>query len=159
MKAILLLGSNLEDPINQLDIAIKHISSLVENYRSSSHYKTAAWGNTKQNDFINIALEVEFNFSAQELMEKLLEIERLMGRQRKEKWEPRIIDIDIIAVESEIIDTEHLKVPHPYLQDRMFVLIPMYELDSIWVHPILRKNISLLIEECPDNLKVEKIEA
>lgn len=159
MKAILLLGSNLEQPINQLNIAIAHIAEIVLHYRPSSYFKTAAWGNTKQNDFINIALEVEFENSPEDLMQKLLAIERSMGRQRKEKWEPRIIDIDIITIESEIIETDELKVPHPYLQDRMFVLVPLNELNPDWIHPILKKNISLLIKECADNLNVEKIEA
>lgn len=158
MKAILLLGSNLEDPINQLGIATKHIAKLVQSFRASSLYRTAAWGNTNQNDFYNLALEIEFNLEPLELMEKLLDIEQSMGRQRLEKWEPRIIDIDIISIETNIIDIEKLKVPHPYLQDRMFVLVPIQELNPNWIHPISNKNISTLIKECADTLQVEKID-
>lgn len=157
MKTILLLGSNLENPILQLETAILKISQIVSSYRVSSIYKTAAWGNTDQADFYNQAMEIESDYSASELLEKLLQIEQSMGRQRIHKWEPRIIDIDIIAMENLIVNTETLQVPHSHMQNRLFVLIPMNELNDTWLHPILEKNISELISECKDELAVHKI--
>lgn len=157
MKTILLLGSNLENPILQLETAILKISQIVSSYRVSSIYKTAAWGNTNQADFYNQAMEIESDYSASELLEKLLQIEQTMGRQRIHKWEPRIIDIDIIAIENLIVNTETLQVPHPHMQNRLFVLIPMQELNNTWHHPILEKSISELISECKDELAVHKI--
>lgn len=157
MKTILLLGSNLENPILQLETAISKISEFVSSYRTSSIYKTAAWGNTNQSDFYNQAVEIECDLSPLSLLKKLINIELSMGRQRIHKWEPRIIDIDIIAIEDLVIDTDDLKVPHPHMQNRMFVLIPMQELSEFWVHPILMKNMKELINECNDELAVHKI--
>jgi 2-amino-4-hydroxy-6-hydroxymethyldihydropteridine diphosphokinase len=157
MKTILLLGSNLENPILQLETAIFKISQIVPSYRASSIYKTAAWGNTNQADFYNQALEIECDFSPEELLKNILEIELSMGRQRIDKWEPRIIDIDIIAMENLVVETSPLQVPHPHMQNRLFVLIPMQELNNTWFHPIIGKSINELILECKDELSVDKI--
>lgn len=157
MKTILLLGSNLENPILQLETAIFKISQIVPSYRASSIYKTAAWGNTNQADFYNQALEIESDFSPEELLKNILAIELSMGRKRIDKWEPRIIDIDIIAMENSVVETTTLQVPHPHMQNRLFVLIPMQELNSTWFHPIIGKSINELILECKDELSVDKI--
>lgn len=157
MKAILLLGSNLNNPLEQLNTSITHISKLCTQLRSSAVYITAAWGNTDQADFYNQALEIEFEISPSELMNKLIEIELLMGRERINKWEPRIIDIDIIAIDELVINEDHLTVPHPFMQDRLFVLIPFKELNSEWIHPVLNKNIEELIRACNDKLEVSKL--
>ncbi len=157
MKTILLLGSNLENPIFQLETAISKISQITPTYRVSSIYKTAAWGNTEQADFYNQAMEIDTDFPPEELLEKLLAIEQQMGRQRIDKWEPRIIDIDIIAMGNLEVNTPSLQIPHPHMQNRLFVLIPMEELVSTWQHPILNKSINELILECNDDLAVHKI--
>ena len=90
-------------------------------------------------------------------MRKVLKIEEEMGRVRKEKLGPRIIDIDILLFESEIHDLRFLKIPHPEMQNRRFVLVPLAEIDSTLQHPVLKKSIAELLEECPDNLEVKKI--
>lgn len=156
MKTILLLGSNLQNPLQQLDTAKLNISKHVTILRESSIYKTAAWGNTNQDDFYNQALEIESDIQPEELMLKFIEIEELMGRRRIDKWEPRIIDIDIIAIDDLVLNTEKLVVPHPHLQNRMFVLIPMQEIWNNWEHPILNKNINELLISCEDKLPVIK---
>ncbi len=157
MKAILLLGSNQQEPLTQLSIANKHLQTIGQILKQSSVYITAAWGKTDQADFYNQALQIELEWSPSELMKKIIEIEQAMGRERMHKWEPRIIDIDIICIDELIIDEDDLKVPHPYMQDRMFVLKPMEEIAPKWEHPILNKTISELIEQSSDKLEVRKL--
>lgn len=90
-------------------------------------------------------------------MRKILKIEKEMGRVRKEKLGPRIIDIDILLYENEIHDLRFLKIPHPEMQNRRFVLAPLAEIGSSLLHPVLKKTIAELLEECPDNLQVSKV--
>lgn len=157
MKAILLLGSNQSDPLLQLGIATKELQLIGHVLKQSSVYITAAWGKTDQADFYNQAIQIEIQMSPAELMNKIISIEKRMGRERMHKWEPRIIDIDIICIEELIINEDDLKVPHPYMQDRMFVLKPFAEIYSEWVHPVLHKSISELIELTTDKLEVRKL--
>jgi 2-amino-4-hydroxy-6-hydroxymethyldihydropteridine diphosphokinase len=128
--------------------------SLVQ---QSSIYKTAAWGNTEQDDFYNQVIEVTTELSAETLLQTLLEIETKMGRTRNQKWEARIIDLDILYFNNEVIDTEKLKVPHPYLHVRRFTLIPLQEILPQFVHPVFNKTIDTLLDNCSDIGKVEKL--
>ena len=157
MKTILLLGSNLENPLQQLELAISKISTEIGACKLSSIYRTAAWGNTDQNDFYNQAVEVDTDLAPEELLQKLINIELAMGRTRIHKWEPRIIDIDIITMEGTVVDTDDLQIPHPHMSKRNFVLIPMFELEKDWIHPVFQKSIKTLIEECEDELEVHKL--
>lgn len=157
MKAILLLGSNLENPLIQLSTAIERLSGLGTIIGCSSVYVTAAWGKTDQADFYNQAVEIEFELTPSVLMKKIIEIEQVMGRERINKWEPRIIDIDIICIDELIIEGDLLNVPHPHMQNRMFVLQPFAELNDTWQHPILKMNVIELIQNCDDKLKVRKL--
>jgi len=125
--------------------------------RSSSIYETEAWGKTDQPSFLNQALEISTSLNARQLMRKILKIEKEMGRIRKEKLGPRIIDIDILLYENEIHDLRFLKIPHPEMQNRRFVLVPLAEIDPTLQHPVFKKTIAELLEECPDNLEVKKI--
>ncbi len=157
MKAILLLGSNLENPLIQLSTAIEHLDGLGKVLGCSSVYITAAWGKTDQADFYNQAVELEFEMAPSILMKRIIEIEQLMGRERINKWEPRIIDIDIICIDDLIIEDEMLNVPHPHMHNRMFVLQPFAELNNGWQHPILKMNVIELIQNCSDKLEVRKL--
>src|SRR4051812_47890788 len=124
----LLLGSNLGNSQNMLAVSKEHVRlSVGEISSESSLYQTAAWGNTDQPDFINQVLHVETDLTAQQTIRSILQIEKIMGRQRSEKNAPRIIDIDILFFNDSIINESHLHVPHPRLQDRRFVLEPMHE--------------------------------
>lgn len=124
--------------------------------KQSSVFETSAWGKTDQPDFLNQALELETTLDAGELLRSLLEIEQKMGRFRGEKYGPRIIDIDIILFNREIIDLPDLKVPHPQMQNRRFVLAPMAEIAPELEHPVLGKTMTRLLAECPDGLAVNK---
>ena len=156
--AHLLIGGNLGDRKENLLTAISLIKEQCGTLtRSSSVYETEAWGKTDQPLFLNQALEISTSLNARQLMRKILKIEKEMGRVRKEKLGPRIIDIDILLYENEIHDLRFLKIPHPEMHNRRFVLVPLAEIDPTLQHPVLKKSIAELIEECPDNLEVTKI--
>jgi 2-amino-4-hydroxy-6-hydroxymethyldihydropteridine diphosphokinase len=157
-RAILSLGSNMGDRHHHLERAIRELDKHnCRILKHSSVYETAAWGNEKQGNYYNEVLEIETKLSAQQLMQLILQIEQSMGRVRKEKWEPRIIDIDILFFNDEIIHSANLSIPHPHLQERRFVLIPLNEILPELIHPILKKTISVLLNELNDSLEVKKI--
>ena len=93
-----------------------------------------------------------------ELLTAILHIEETMGRHRTEKWGPRIIDIDILLYNDSIVELPELLIPHPFMQERRFTLIPLAELAPDYVHPKLHKTITQLLTECPDKLEVHKYE-
>ena len=156
--AYLLIGGNIGNRKENLSKAISLINEQCGSLtRSSSIYETEAWGITDQPSFLNQALEISTSLTARQLMRKVLKIEEEMGRVRKEKLGPRIIDIDILLFENEIHDLRFLKIPHPEMQNRRFVLVPLAEINSTLQHPVLKKTIAELLEECPDNLEVKKI--
>lgn len=153
----LLLGSNIGNSQQQLSAAIKQIDKKIGNViRRSKLYVTAAWGNTNQPDFLNQVVQVQTNLSAKEALESILQIEEKMGRVRTVKNAPRIIDIDILFFNREIIREKELTVPHPEIQNRRFVLIPLNELSPALKHPVLNKNIHQLLLTCKDTLNVKK---
>ena len=153
----LLLGSNLKNPAEQLSIARKLIVAKIgEIIKTSSLYATAAWGNTNQPDFLNQVIIVQTAFSTANTMETILTIEENMGRIRTQKNAPREIDIDILFFNDFIINLPELTVPHPLLQERKFVLIPLNEIAPSFKHPILLKTTQELLEICTDSLDVQK---
>ena len=156
-KAYLLTGGNIGDRKVTLETAKKKIEKECGRIiRSSALYETAAWGNTQQSLFLNQALELETLMSAKQLIDRLLDIEKDMGRVRREKYGPRVIDIDILLFNAEIYEYPHLKVPHPELQNRRFALLPLAEIGANLVHPVFNKTISQLLDECRDQLEVKK---
>ena len=156
-KIFLLLGSNQQNPQMQLLLAQKLVTKKIGPIkRKSAIYQTAAWGNANQPDFLNQVTIVETKLPAQKTMQIILQIEKEMGRLRTVKNAPRIIDIDILFFNKEIINEEQLIVPHPQLQNRRFVLVPLNELSPNFKHPVLKKTIHKLFIHCPDKLNVKK---
>jgi len=121
---------------------------------SSKIYESSPWGVTNQNNFLNSVIKVESKLDAITILEQLQKIEQKMGRIRKEKWGERKIDLDILFYNSEIINTENLKVPHPYIQDRKFVLVPLAEMNEKYIHPKLKMDIFALLKQCKDSEEV-----
>lgn len=157
-KAFLLIGGNVGVRENYLAAARKQIEKNCGAIRQqSSLYQTAAWGMENQSPFLNQALEVETELNADELLQAVLQIEENLGRKREIKYGPRIIDIDILLFNDEVIHREGLTVPHPEMQNRRFALEPLNEIASTDIHPVLKKTISQLLQECPDKLDVQKI--
>ncbi len=155
--AYLLTGGNLDNREEQLSAARKLIEEQCgEITTTSSIYETAAWGNTDQPAFLNEALELHTNLNARQLIRRLLKIEKMLGRVRKEKYGPRLIDIDILLFNNEKHDYHFLVLPHPEMQNRRFALLPLSEIAPGLVHPVLNKTIAQLLDECPDPLPVKK---
>ena len=150
------LGSNLGEREKNLLDAIHLITKLphTNSIHQSKMYVTAAWGKTDQPDFINMVIEINSSLSPDELMNSLIHIEEEMGRVRNEHWGPRIIDLDILFYGNEIVNSPKLIIPHPELQNRNFVLVPLHEIASKFIHPVLKKSVAQLVEECPDKLTV-----
>ena len=123
----------------------------------SSIYETAPWGETDQPMFLNQALQIFTSLKPMPLLQKILDIEKQLGRTRQVKFGPRNIDIDILFYNEETHNYPLLTIPHPALQYRRFVLTPMNEIAHGFVHPVLKKTIAELLEECPDDLRVNKL--
>ena len=121
---------------------------------ASSIFETTAWGNENQNNFLNSVIEIKTPFDAFTILKKSQEIENNLGRERSDKWGERTIDIDILFYNNKIINTKELTIPHPLIQNRKFVLVPLSEIAPNYMHPILKKNISTLLSECKDTQKV-----
>lgn len=160
MKVLLSLGSNLGGDINEvsnnISTAIKNINANdgVTVIKSSSFYTTKAWGLTDQPDFVNSALEIETQFNVESLFLFLQSIEDEMGRLESYKWGPRLIDIDILFCDDQIVNTDKLTIPHPLMEERRFVLEPLCEVAPSKIHPVKKKTVLELFKDCTDQTQV-----
>ena len=153
---ILSLGSNLGDRQQHLERACQLLEGRgIAIQQRSSVYETQPYGISEQPNFLNQVIVVETNQSSEELMRTCLEIEEEMGRVRGEKNGPRIIDIDLLFYRDEMANSDNLKLPHPGIVARRFILAPLAEIAGGFVHPGLRKSLSQLLDECPDQLIVK----
>jgi 2-amino-4-hydroxy-6-hydroxymethyldihydropteridine diphosphokinase len=130
VKSYIALGSNIGDSIANVQEAVKRISAKYKLCTSSSLYLTKPWGYLDQADFINSVILIETKLSAQQLLQDLQTIEIDMGRERVIHWGPRLIDLDILTYNDEKIDEANLKIPHPFMMERAFVLAPLCEIDN-----------------------------
>jgi len=153
----LLIGGNMGDRMANLAAARNSIN--IECGRivtESSIYETEAWGYKEQNAFLNQALVIQTSLQANALMDSILKIEIALGRKREIPLGPRIIDIDIIYYNDEIINSSTLTIPHPSMAQRKFVLMPLTEIAPDYMHPILLKTNEVLLKECGDSSVVYK---
>lgn len=154
-RAFIGIGTNLGDRLANFREAIERIGNVPQTrvLRQSSIYETEPVGDGIRAPFLNGAVEVETEMNAEALMRRLLAIERTMGRKRvrgrkaasRGKYKSRIIDLDLLLFNKETINTRSLKVPHPLLHERRFVLAPLSELAPAFIHPQLNLSISELL--------------
>jgi 2-amino-4-hydroxy-6-hydroxymethyldihydropteridine diphosphokinase len=158
-QAILHLGSNIGDRAEHLKEACRRLEQKAGRILQKSHvYQTQAWGNTEQPDFYNMAIRLETKSNPEELLRTALQIEKEMGRERREKNEPRIIDIDILLFGDLIVQSANLSIPHPQMHLRNFVLIPLLDIAADWVHPVLKESVEDLYWNSEDPLDVLLLE-
>ncbi|MEN9293653.1 MAG: 2-amino-4-hydroxy-6-hydroxymethyldihydropteridine diphosphokinase [Actinomycetota bacterium] len=139
MKAVIALGSNLENRKLNLDIAVTKLEEVLRNLIVSKYIETKAVGGPVQPDFLNSVAIGESELEPEDLLNRLLAIEDEMGRVREVKWGPRIIDLDLIVFGDHVINTQNLKLPHPLASSRDFVLTPWLSIDPDGVIPGLGK--------------------
>ncbi|MDD2419383.1 MAG: 2-amino-4-hydroxy-6-hydroxymethyldihydropteridine diphosphokinase [Bacteroidia bacterium] len=155
----LLLGSNKGDSRLLLDKAVGHISNIAIGEVVISHiYKSEPWGfDQDANWFLNQAVKIDTNLTPEKLLDYLMEVEKSLGRERSHVfcgYQSREMDIDIIFFGNKVVESVKLQIPHPKLKQRRFVLLPLNEIASEFVHPVIGKPVSLLLEECSDKSEV-----
>ena len=149
------LGSNQGDRATNLKTAATLISRLIGKTAKQSHvYETQPWGNTNQEAFLNQVIMVNTTLDPRGVLDAATKIEREMGRTRKEKWGPRIIDVDILFYGKRVIRDKGLEIPHPELHKRAFVLVPLMEIAPDLEHPVLKEPIDELYMACDDQSEV-----
>lgn len=125
--------------------------------QKSSLYQTAAWGLTDQADFLNQVVLLESSLTPNEILAEIQVIEKALGRERQVTWGPRTLDLDILFIDQELIQESDLQIPHPHIQDRKFILIPLHEIAADLNHPIYNKSIRELLNESKDTSAVSLI--
>ena len=157
---VLSTGSNLGDSKRNLESARILIENRIGPVRlASAIYESRAWGYPSENLFFNQCLEVQTELDAGECLGRILEIEQEFGRKRsKTGYSDRIIDIDILFYDELLLRTGSLSIPHSRMHERRFVLLPLAGIMPAFEHPVFRKTISELLEQCTDPLEVRPLE-
>lgn len=159
-KVFLCIGSNLGDRLANLKEAVLRIDGVIGKVTdSSSVYETEPWGFESADQFYNMVIETETALSPSGVLGAILMIEAQLGRLRtEEQYSSRSIDIDILFYNNLIMNEEALKIPHPHLHKRKFVLVPLCEISPRLVHPALKKTIAELLESCNDKSEVRQLQ-
>lgn len=148
------LGSNLDDPVTNVRTAIEQISKLGKTIAVSDLYHSRAWGYEDQPDFCNAAMLIDVEMTAVDFLTKLQEIERSMGRTPTFKWGPRLIDLDILYFGDEEVETAALVLPHPFMNERAFVLKPLAQIDKRYVDALNK-----LPQEIRDGVQILEVQS
>lgn len=150
--AYLSLGSNLEGrlPFLRDAVTLLQVDEKITVEDVSSIYETDPVGYTNQGNFLNIVVKLNTTYKAEELLSKCMSIEKDLGRKREIRWGPRTIDLDILLYNQENIETDDLSVPHPRVQERAFVIIPLLELEPNIQLPTMDRPLSVVLERIPD---------
>ncbi|HET8828102.1 MAG TPA: 2-amino-4-hydroxy-6-hydroxymethyldihydropteridine diphosphokinase [Pelobium sp.] len=157
-RVFLGLGGNLGERFKNIELALIAIEArLGPIYKRSSIYQTKAWGGIEQPDFLNMVVEALTPHNPEEVLDKIQKIETDLGRVRIERWGARVIDIDLLFYNDEIVNLSRLIIPHPLIEKRKFVLLPLAEIAKEWMHPRLKKTVGQLLNNCDDELEVLKL--
>ena len=154
--AYLLLGSNLGDRAAYLQTGRAGLAAVGEITAVSGLYETAAWGPAGQPAYLNQAVAVRTALAPAALLAHCLATEAAAGRERRERWGSRTLDVDILLYDNLVIDAPGLNVPHPRLPLRRFALVPLAEIAAVVVHPQLKLTVRELLARCPDPLPVRR---
>lgn len=159
VPCFLQLGTNKGDKYQNLEKAIVFIETHIGHVeKRSAVYESEPWGYNDEETYFNQVIKVVTHLSAENLLNKCLEIETQLGRIRtRSSYEARTMDIDILFYGKAIIKMDKLEIPHPRIQERKFVLLPLSEIESEFVHPELNSTIHKILEECEDTCWVKKI--
>ena len=146
------IGSNLGNKKKNIEFS-KYLldQKQIKVLKVSSMFESLSWPNPKKPKFINIVIKIKTTLTPYNLMKVCLEIEKTLGRKRFKKNQPRTCDIDVLDYDRKIIDEPNLKLPHPRMHTRNFVLLPLFEIDKTWIHPLKKINIKKMlsfIKEC-----------
>ena len=156
---VILLGSNIGDR----ELALEEAKSMIDNrigklLVSSSLFESEPWGFKHKNYFLNQAIVIDTSIPPPDLLQELIIIEKMLGRKReKSGYSARIIDLDILFYNNLIISEDFMRIPHPRLHERRFTLLPLNEILPDYIHPLLGKPISSLLNECEDTSIVRKL--
>ena len=157
----LALGSNLGDKTRMLSLALEQIATHGGKIiKTSSIYETSPWGFNHEESFYNLVTKIETTLTPSELLHQLLQIETQLGRIRNssEGYAARTIDIDILFFDNIILTENSLTIPHPHIEKRLFVLVPLNEIAPEFVHPISQKTIQTILTNCEDKGEVKRVE-
>jgi 2-amino-4-hydroxy-6-hydroxymethyldihydropteridine diphosphokinase len=155
----LCIGGNLGEREANLEEALDFIDfNLGDVIAASAIYESEPWGMTDVPNFLNQVLQIQSELSDKELLEEIAELEEFFGRERSsEGYVSREMDIDVLFIDQEIIETETLRVPHPKMSERRFVLEPLAEIAPDFIHPELKKSIQELLASCADKGQVTRL--
>ena len=156
-EILLGLGANVGDPPAQLAAAVHALREFVADLEASSLYRTEPVGFRAQPDFHNLVVRGRTTLPPEALLERVLEVERSLGRERTFRNAPRVIDIDVLAYGDEVFDTASLILPHPGIPTRGFVLHPLAEVAPEWRHPVLGRTARELLDEASALERVERV--
>ncbi|MBN3584475.1 2-amino-4-hydroxy-6-hydroxymethyldihydropteridine diphosphokinase [Algoriphagus aestuarii] len=154
-KVTLLLGGNRGDRELLLSNAVKAVTKRYPLLFKSLVYETEAWGGIAKGPFLNQVIQIETKETPMVLLAFIQKIEAELGRMRNDHWGDRTMDIDILFWGDDVINTPELTIPHPFIQERKFVLEPLKEIMPDFIHPVLRKTIRVLDDECKDISSVQ----
>ena len=158
-KAFIGIGSNIGVPAENCQKAIRLLKATAEIkvVAQSCLYESEPVGKTDQNWFVNAVVAIRTSLTAEALLNTVLSIEKDLGRERREKWGPRIIDLDLLAYENYVTSSMSLILPHPEMTKRRFVLLPLSEFAGDYMHPVENKSIHDLLSKLPDSPQVRKV--
>ncbi|MCC5938991.1 MAG: 2-amino-4-hydroxy-6-hydroxymethyldihydropteridine diphosphokinase [Lunatimonas sp.] len=155
-KVVLLIGGNLGDRYVNICRAEEYLSAELQGVAKSSIYETAAWGGNSQGDFLNRVLLFETSKTPMEVLRFCQSVEQTLGRLRDLKWGNRTMDIDILYYDDEVLELPDLIIPHPFIRQRRFALVPLAELMPGFRHPVLQRTQAELLQDTADKTEVSK---
>jgi len=158
-KLVLIIGGNIGDRLLLINQTVDLLNTIFGPMdRASSIYESSPWGGNSSGNYLNQVLIYSTDLSPKKVLKQIQKIEDLLGRQRDMKWGDRTMDIDILYYGKKIISSDLLRIPHPFIGARKFVLIPLQEVLPDFIHPVLKMTNVELMENCPDTSEVKVYE-